>query len=231
MNLAKRLATGILPQLEPEVSVTGHDPSTTGLINAYKKMTEGSGSSVENISESIRTKTWIWIGRVVALTLQPFIWTLIGLFAIWIKLDSSGPVFFRQERVGRYRRPILMTKLRTMTTTNLPVPTTFGKLIRPTGLDDFLTQTWSVVKGDMVWFGPLPHPEEEMTPAFRSRILSQTAPGIIPSTVHRYGIGRGRLADESIDRDIEDETHHIKHESVFYNTKLFFRLFGLQSKV
>ena len=116
-----------------------------------------------------------------------------------------------------------MTKLRTMTTTNLPVPTTFGKLIRPTGLDDFLTQTWSVVKGDMVWFGPLPHPEEEMTPAFRSRILSQTAPGIIPSTVHRYGIGRGRLADESIDRDIEDETHHIKHESVFYNTKLFFQ--------
>ena len=41
LNLAKDCYR-ILPQLEPEVSVTGHDPSTTGLINAYKKMTEGS---------------------------------------------------------------------------------------------------------------------------------------------------------------------------------------------
>src|SRR5215203_7074204 len=88
------------------------------------------------------------------------------LVAIAVKLDSPGPVFFRQERIGRGRQPFMVYKFRSMRTDaekDGPVwatqgdtrVTRVGKFIRTTRLDE-LPQFWNVLIGDMSLVGPRP---------------------------------------------------------------------------
>jgi len=95
---------------------------------------------------------------------------LMALVALAIRLDSPGPVFFRQERVGRNRRPFTLWKFRSMrqdaeamgarwATERDPRVTRVGRFIRKTRLDE-LPQLWNVLVGDMSLVGP--RPEREM---------------------------------------------------------------------
>lgn len=89
---------------------------------------------------------------------------LLALLALWIKLDSPGPVFYRQERVGRFGRPFRIHKFRTMgadagglplTVGDDPRITRAGRLLRRTRLDE-LPQFIDVLRGDMSLVGPRP---------------------------------------------------------------------------
>lgn len=91
---------------------------------------------------------------------------LIVLFALLVKLDSKGPAFFRQTRVGLYGEPFTLIKLRSMRTDaekdgakwaeeNDPRITRLGRFIRKVRIDE-LPQTWSVLKGQMSFVGPRP---------------------------------------------------------------------------
>lgn len=91
---------------------------------------------------------------------------LIILFAGLVKLDSKGPAFFRQTRVGLYGEPFTLIKLRSMRTDaekdgakwaekNDPRVTRLGRFIRKVRIDE-LPQTWSVLKGEMSFVGPRP---------------------------------------------------------------------------
>jgi lipopolysaccharide/colanic/teichoic acid biosynthesis glycosyltransferase len=88
------------------------------------------------------------------------------LLAVLIKLDSRGPVFFRQERVGLGLRTFLIYKFRTMvqdagskggllTTGADPRITRFGGILRRTKMDE-LPQLINVLRGDMSLVGPRP---------------------------------------------------------------------------
>jgi lipopolysaccharide/colanic/teichoic acid biosynthesis glycosyltransferase len=88
------------------------------------------------------------------------------LIALAIKLDSPGPVFFRQRRVGRNFRPFTIYKFRTMVSNapELGAPITVGedaritrvgRLLRRTKLDE-LPQLINVIRGEMSFVGPRP---------------------------------------------------------------------------
>jgi lipopolysaccharide/colanic/teichoic acid biosynthesis glycosyltransferase len=90
---------------------------------------------------------------------------VLATAAILIKLDSKGPVFFRQKRIGRGLQPFLIWKFRTMahaacsgasiTAGKDPRITRVGGLLRRAKIDE-LPQLWNVFVGDMSLVGPRP---------------------------------------------------------------------------
>jgi lipopolysaccharide/colanic/teichoic acid biosynthesis glycosyltransferase len=91
---------------------------------------------------------------------------LLLVTAILIKLDSSGPIFFRQERMGKGFQPFFIFKFRTMvegasqkggsiTFGGDPRITRVGQFLRKTKIDE-LPQLINVLKGDMSFVGPRP---------------------------------------------------------------------------
>lgn len=110
--------------------------------------------------------------------------------AAWVRLDSSGPAIFRQERVGRGGVPFRIHKFRTMrdgaadaassiTVGADPRITRAGAFLRRTKLDE-LPQLFDVLRGAMSLVGPRPELERYVAtypPALRDKLLS-VRPGI-----------------------------------------------------
>lgn len=120
---------------------------------------------------------------------------VVAVLALAVKLDSPGPVLFRQERVGRGRRPFTILKFRTMRTgTTGPLVTAardarvtrLGRILRRTKLDE-LPQLWNVLKGDMSLVGPRPEVERYVSlyPEAYERIL-KVRPGLTDFAALEY---------------------------------------------
>jgi lipopolysaccharide/colanic/teichoic acid biosynthesis glycosyltransferase len=118
---------------------------------------------------------------------------LLTVCAFLVKLDSRGPVFFRQVRMGRNFRTFNLLKLRTMrageegpaiTLGFDPRITRLGRWLRRWKLDE-LPQLWNVVRGEMSLVGPRPViPELTREFAADYRHLLQVRPGLTdPATV------------------------------------------------
>lgn len=115
---------------------------------------------------------------------------LFAVLALWIKLDSPGPVFFRQDRVGRAGTLFSIHKFRTMrvdatssgpalTVGDDPRITRAGRFLRRSKLDE-LAQLIDVVRGAMSLVGPRPEVPAYVAlypPALRDKLLS-VRPGL-----------------------------------------------------
>jgi sugar transferase (PEP-CTERM system associated) len=96
---------------------------------------------------------------------------IVIVFAILVKLESKGPAFYRQIRVGLFGQPYSVLKLRSMrqdaevagkavwAEKDDPRITFIGKFIRKVRIDE-LPQTWNVLKGEMSFVGPRPERPE-----------------------------------------------------------------------
>lgn len=141
---------------------------------------------------------------------------VIALFAILVKLDSKGPAFFRQPRVGLYGEVFQVVKLRSMRTDaekdgvkwaekDDPRITRLGRFIRKVRIDE-LPQTWSVLKGEMSFVGPRPEvPKfvaelEEHLPYYAERHMVK--PGITGWAQINYPYGAS----------IEDARHKLEYD-------------------
>jgi sugar transferase (PEP-CTERM system associated) len=117
---------------------------------------------------------------------------IIALFALLVKIDSRGPAFFRQTRIGLYGEPFTVLKLRSMrldaeaggakwAEKDDPRVTRVGRLIRKVRIDE-LPQVWTVLRGQMSFVGPRPEVPrfvedlEEQLPYYAERHMVK--PGI-----------------------------------------------------
>jgi exopolysaccharide biosynthesis polyprenyl glycosylphosphotransferase len=154
---------------------------------------------------------------------------LLALFALAIKLDSPGPVFFIQDRVGCGGRPFGLVKFRTMREAEAPSEwvgdnaarvTRVGRWLRRFRFDE-LPQLLNVLRGDMNFVGPRPHPVSNYR-LFLDRIpyyalREHVRPGITGWAQVRYGYAN----------DLEEETekmrydiYYIKHRSIWLDLRI-----------
>jgi sugar transferase (PEP-CTERM system associated) len=142
---------------------------------------------------------------------------IILLFAILVKLESKGPAFYKQQRVGLYGQPFDVFKLRSMRTDaeaggkavwaskDDPRVTRVGKFIRLVRIDE-LPQTWCVLKGQMSFVGPRPErPEfiadlEKKMPYYAERHMVK--PGITGWAQINYPYGAS----------IDDARHKLEYD-------------------
>lgn len=106
------------------------------------------------------------VDTAVAILLLPFVLVVLAVAAIAIKLDSKGPVIYRQKRVGYRGRHFACYKLRSMrvgadqagpsfTNSSDDRITRVGRVIRKYRIDE-LPQIFNILKGEMSWIGPRP---------------------------------------------------------------------------
>ena len=133
----------------------------------------------------------IIVSLIILIVLSP----LLLLIALAVKLDSKGPVFYRQVRVGRYGKDFRIYKFRTMvqdadkvgpplTMGRDPRITRVGGLIRKCRLDEF-SQLFNVLGGSMSLVGPRPEVRryvEKYKPEYMQTLLIR--PGVTaPSSI------------------------------------------------
>lgn len=146
---------------------------------------------------------------------------ILGLIALLIKLDSPGPVFFRQMRAGRFHQPFTVYKFRTMIAgadqvsleifKNDPRITRIGRLLRITSLDE-LPQLINVIRGEMSLIGPRPLLPETIKPEERRR--QNMKPGL---TSYPVLFGRHQLDwDERMRLDL----WYVDHWSLWLDLKI-----------
>jgi lipopolysaccharide/colanic/teichoic acid biosynthesis glycosyltransferase len=120
---------------------------------------------------------------------------ILAIAAIIIKLDSEGPVIFRQVRIGLRFRRFQLLKLRTMRATSGGLAYTFGadsRITRPGRWlrwlkFDELPQLWNVLRGDMSLVGPRPV-VPELTEEFKWAydLLLEARPGLTDPATLKY---------------------------------------------
>lgn len=124
----------------------------------------------------------------LALALLPFAMPVLAIAALAVRLDSPGPAFFRQERVGRHRKPFRLLKIRTMTVgtpqaasheVGAAQVTRVGAFLRRSKIDE-LPQIFAVLAGDMSFVGPRPclAVQEELVAERDRRGVYEALPGI-----------------------------------------------------
>lgn len=136
---------------------------------------------------------------VLVLVLAPLALALIGASAVAIKIDTRGPVFFRQKRTGMNGRRFTIWKLRTMVVdaeaqksslmgrtmaqgaafklSDDPRVTRVGRVLRKLNLDE-LPQLWNVLRGDMGIVGPRPTSAPSTTYDLWQTARLSTRPGL-----------------------------------------------------
>ena len=152
--------------------------------------------------------------------------------AIAIKLDSPGPILFKQTRVGQNGRHFKMYKFRTMyvqdtkeekkgwTTKNDPRVTKVGRILRKTSIDE-LPQLFNILIGDMSLVGPRPerpqYVEKFKEEIPRYMIKHQVRPGLTG-----WAQINGYRGDTSIRKRIEYDIYYIENWSMSFDFKIMF---------
>jgi sugar transferase (PEP-CTERM system associated) len=180
------------------------------------------GFCISNLRRAIKRGTDI----LICLLVLPVLLLLFPVIALIIRLDSSGPVFFGQIRVGENEKPFKLYKLRTMNNNaefetgavwaqdNDPRITRLGHFLRKSRLDEF-PQFYNVLIGDMSLVGPRPERPEfiaqlkEIIPYYSERHLIK--PGVTGWAQVNYPYGAS--VEDAIEK-LRYDLYYLKNFSI-----------------
>ena len=171
-------------------------------------------------------------GSIVAIILSSPIMLVCALI---IRLTSSGPVIFCQERVGLHNRSFKMYKFRSMeiqhpteeakgwTVKGDPRVTPIGKFIRKTSLDE-LPQLFNILKGDMSLVGPRPE-RPQFVEKFKEEIPRYMIKHQVRPGLTGWAQVNGYRGDTSIRKRIDCDLYYIENWSMGLDIKILFLTF------
>ncbi len=182
---------------------------------------------------------WIFDKVVATLALTAGL-PLMALVALAIKLDSRGPVFFRQKRYGFNNELIEVFKFRSMyvdqtdrnaarlVTKDDPRVTAVGRFIRKTSLDE-LPQLFNVLRGELSLVGPRPH-------AMQAKAANALYDEVVDSYFARHRVKPGITGwaqingwrgetdtEDKIQRRVEHDLYYIENWSVWFDLYILFK--------
>ncbi|MBP6125546.1 MAG: exopolysaccharide biosynthesis polyprenyl glycosylphosphotransferase [Leptotrichiaceae bacterium] len=169
-------------------------------------------------------------GMIIGICVFP----IMILSAIIVKLESKGPVFFIQERIGEGNKKFNIVKFRSMTTDaekdgpqwaskNDNRVTKWGKIMRATRIDE-LPQLWNVLRGEMSFVGPRPEREffiqqlEKEIPYYNLR--HTVKPGLTGWAQVKYPYG---ASIEDSYRKLQYDLYYIKHHDIIFDIKVLLK--------
>lgn len=186
------------------------------------------------------SRQYLVVRRVLELALTvlllPLLLPILLIVAAIVRLDSPGPVFFVQTRIGRRGRPFRMIKLRTMfhgaggpsfTATVDPRITRVGGLLRRCRLDE-LPQLFNILRGDMSWVGPRPE-AASLEQGYVREIEHFALRGIVrPGVTGWAQINQGYAhAPDEMRSKLEYDLYYLKHCSLWLDLVIVLRTFAV----
>jgi len=147
-----------------------------------------------------------------------------------VKLDSRGPILFRQFRIGRNGREFIMLKFRSMTyvtddpktegwtVENDPRRTRVGRFIRKYNLDE-IPQLWNVFMGQMSLVGPRPE-QPGYVERFRDDIPQYFQRHKVKSGVTGWAQVNGLRGDTSIEERTKYDLYYVENWSLIYDIRI-----------
>ena len=165
--------------------------------------------------------------RIVALIALVILSPVFLIIALLIKLESKGPVFFKQERIGKDNINFMIYKFRSMRTDTPDVPTHLlddpeifitkvGKFLRKTSLDE-LPQFINIIKGEMLFVGPRPalYNQYDLRDLRTEKGVQTLLPGV---TGWAQVNGRDEL---EIPDKVEFDRQYLQYRSLIFDIKIF----------
>jgi Undecaprenyl-phosphate glucose phosphotransferase len=151
------------------------------------------------------------------------------LLAFLVRLDSPGPVFYAQERIGMNGRRFRMIKFRSMradaevdgpgwTTKDDPRRTPLGTWLRKLSLDE-LPQLWNVFRGDMSLVGPRPE-QPQFVEDFRGSIPRYMLRHHVKAGMTGWAQVNGLRGDTPLSQRIEYDLFYVQHWSLWFDLRI-----------
>jgi lipopolysaccharide/colanic/teichoic acid biosynthesis glycosyltransferase len=207
--------------------------SLTGRVE-IEKLSENSFGSL------VPAQGYFYLKSVIdclfALLMLPVVLPLMAIIAIAIRLDSPGPAFFRQKRVGHAGRPITVYKFRTMHSAEAEDErtaamtkhkdgriTTVGYWLRKLRIDE-LPQIINILKWEMSWIGPRPE-AQVLSVWYTSEIPFYRYRHVVKPGISGWAqVNQGHVAEV---REVHEKLHYdfyyIKYFSPWLDVLIFFR--------
>ena len=211
-------------------------PDIFGFSLLNHSMTEIAGLPAVNLSASpmdggnhvVKRLEDLFFSSIILLIISP----LMLIIALGVKLSSSGPVFYRQERVSWNGKRFVMFKFRSMpadnetsdmvwggATTTKEV-TKFGAFLRRTSLDE-LPQFINVLFGNMSIVGPRPE-RTKFVEKFKSEIPGYMQKHMVKAGITGWAQVNGWRGDTCLSTRVEHDLYYIENWSLWFDLKIIF---------
>ncbi len=226
----------MIDALQDQVTNIRIAPDYSHLAYFHVSVENFGGIPLIGLREAVLSPSQRWLKRLFDLAVSGLAlgvgWPIYLLIAIAIRLDSPGPIIFRQDRIGEHGRRFTMLKFRSMVVNaehmqevnsvdhkrrGDPRVTRVGRILRRTSLDEF-PQFINIFRGDMSLVGPRPEMPwlvEKYEPWQRKRFE-------VPQGLTGWWQISGR-ADKPMYLHTEDDLFYISHYSLWLDLQIIFR--------